>query len=85
MIQKEGTTTITELEQEEFHVTCVMHNTRTSQRMIEYNVKKGKPEYLSIDEETKLIETYCSSRYSKTGHLEGKGYALPLCHTCCRT
>ncbi len=30
MIQKEGTTTITELEQEEFHVTCVMHNTRTS-------------------------------------------------------
>jgi hypothetical protein len=59
MIQKEGTTTITELEQEEFHITCVMHNTRTSQRMIEYNVKKGKPEYLSIDEETKLIEIIC--------------------------
>lgn len=59
MIQKEGTTILTELDQEEFHVTCVMHNTRTSQRMIEYNVKKGKPEYLSLKEEAKLIEIIC--------------------------
>jgi REP element-mobilizing transposase RayT len=59
MIRKEGTTILSELDQEEFHVTCVMHNTRTSQRMIDYNVKKGKPEYLSLKEEAKLIEIIC--------------------------
>jgi len=59
MAQKEVTTTVIEPNLEEFHITCVMHNTRTSQRMIEYNVKKGKPEYLSLEEEAKLIEIIC--------------------------
>ncbi|OFX37770.1 MAG: hypothetical protein A2X08_01825 [Bacteroidetes bacterium GWA2_32_17] len=39
-----------------FHITCVMHNTRTSKRMIDNKVKVGKPEYLSLSEENKLIE-----------------------------
>ena len=39
-----------------YHVTCVMHNTRTSKRMIDYKVKAGRPEYLEPAEENKLIE-----------------------------
>lgn len=42
-----------------FHITCVMHNARVSQRMIDYHVKRGEPEYLSSNEEEKLIEIIC--------------------------
>jgi REP element-mobilizing transposase RayT len=43
-------------EREMFHVTCVMHNTRTSQRMVDFNVKTGQAEYLSVEEECELIK-----------------------------
>lgn len=43
-----------------FHVTCVFHNARTSFRMIDFKLKKGLPEYLSIIEEEKLIEIICN-------------------------
>ena len=42
-----------------YHITCVMHNSRVSQRMIEYKVKRGKPEYLNINEEESLLEILC--------------------------
>jgi len=42
-----------------YHVTCVMHNTRCSKRMIEYNVKTGTPEFLNLEEEHKLLEIIC--------------------------
>jgi type I restriction-modification system DNA methylase subunit/REP element-mobilizing transposase RayT len=48
--------TKTEEERELFHVTCVMHNTRTSQRMVDFNVKTGQAEYLSVEEECELIK-----------------------------
>jgi len=50
------------IEQEEkeiYHVTCVMHNSRVSKRMIEYKVKRGKPEYLAPKEEEALLEILC--------------------------
>jgi REP element-mobilizing transposase RayT len=42
-----------------FHVTCVLHNSRISQRMIDYNVQLGGCMYLSIEEESYLIELLC--------------------------
>jgi len=48
--------TVFEEEKELFHVTCVMHNSRTSQRMIDYNVKVGESEYLTKKEECELIK-----------------------------
>ena len=42
-----------------FHVTCVMHNTRVSQRMVDYHVKRGIPENLGLAEEEKLVEILC--------------------------
>ncbi len=52
-------TKIIEEDLQAYHITCVMHNTRTSQRMITHNVKKGIPEYLYIEEEQKLLEIIC--------------------------
>lgn len=37
-----------------FHITWVTHNSRTSQRMIEYKVKKGEPTILSKEEEVEI-------------------------------
>jgi REP element-mobilizing transposase RayT len=42
-----------------FHVTCVMHNTRISQRMMDYKIKIDEPEFLEPEEEEKLIEILC--------------------------
>ncbi len=42
-----------------FHITCVMHNSRTSIRMFNYKVKNGIAEYLTIAEEEKLLEIIC--------------------------
>ena len=43
-------------EKQAWHITCVMHNTRTSQRMIDYHVKKGVAEWLLPHEEVKLAK-----------------------------
>lgn len=58
-----------------YHVTCVMHNTRVSKRMIEYNVKRGTPEYLLPNEEDKLFEII--AEHIKENNL--KVLALNIC------
>ncbi len=40
-----------------FHITWVTHNARTSQRMIDYKVKKGEPYDLELEEEVHIINT----------------------------
>ena len=42
-----------------YHVTCVMHNTRTSKRMSDNGIKKGVGEYLTIPEEEYLLKIIC--------------------------
>ena len=42
-----------------YHVTCVMHNTRTSKRMSDNGIKKGVGEYLTILEEEYLLKIIC--------------------------
>ncbi len=39
-----------------FHVVLTTHNSRTSQRMIQLGICKGKPIYLSLEEEIALTE-----------------------------
>jgi REP element-mobilizing transposase RayT len=58
--QKEFPKIFEPINKETFHITCVMHNTRTSERMIRYKVEKGQAEYLSINEEEKLTEIIVS-------------------------
>ncbi|MBY5959488.1 Eco57I restriction-modification methylase domain-containing protein [Membranicola marinus] len=44
-------------EKSAYHITWATHNSRTSQRMIDYNVKKGEAVWLDEEEEVVITET----------------------------
>ena len=63
-----------------FHVTCVTHNSRTSQRMIDYNIKKGKSEYIVSKGEIRLIEIICNHIKIETLKILGLNYCADHLH-----
>lgn len=71
--QKEFPKVFSPVDLQAFHVVLTTHNSRTSQRMIDYNVKKGPPLELKLKEEIALTQYigdvikekgYCCTAYN---------------------